>query len=91
MSPSLLFLSFLLCLSTATATVVLTTAAITIPTVTVGTSAATTLAALGLIKLKGAALLALSRNRRQAEPQEEENNILSFQQEVLWTSVAKVS
>ena len=49
-------------LATVSATVVLA-----VPTITVSTSLGTTLAALGLIKLKTAALLALSRNRRSAD------------------------
>ena len=49
-------------LASVSATVVLA-----VPTITVSTSLGTTLAALGLIKLKTAALLALSRNRRSAD------------------------
>merc|ERR1711997_1263894 len=52
-------------LATVSATVV-----IVVPTITVSTSLGTTLAALGLIKLKTAALLALSRNRRSTNEKE---------------------
>merc|ERR1711997_1186120 len=52
-------------LSAVSATVVLA-----VPTITVSTSLGTTLAALGLIKLKTAALLALSRNRRSTNEKE---------------------
>merc|ERR1712154_160675 len=53
-------------------TAVSATVILAVPTITVSTSLGTTLAALGLIKLKTAALLALSRNRRSAENKQEE-------------------
>ena len=49
-------------LATVSATVVLA-----IPTITVSTSLGTTLAALGLIKLKTAALLAITRSKRSTD------------------------
>merc|ERR1712241_199486 len=52
-------------LATVSATVVLA-----IPTITVSTSLGSTLAALGLIKLKAAALLAISRSKRSTEKEE---------------------
>merc|ERR1711997_213750 len=52
-------------LSAVSATVVLA-----IPTITVSTSLGTTLAALGLIKLKAAALLAISRSKRSTDKEE---------------------
>merc|ERR1712203_105722 len=48
-------------LATVSATVILA-----VPTITVTTSLGTTLAALGLIKLKAAAILALTRSKRSA-------------------------
>merc|ERR1712203_716734 len=52
-------------LSAVSATVVLA-----VPTITVSTSLGTTLAALGLIKLKTAALLAISRSKRSTDKEE---------------------
>merc|ERR1712119_233217 len=52
-------------LATVSATVVLA-----IPTITVSTSLGTTLAALGLIKLKAAALLAITRSKRSTDKEE---------------------
>merc|ERR1712024_243021 len=52
-------------LATVSATVVLA-----VPTITVSTSLGTTLAALGLIKLKTAALLAISRSKRSTDKEE---------------------
>ena len=49
-------------LASVSATVVLA-----VPTITVSTSLGTTLAALGLLKIKAAALLALSRSKRSAD------------------------
>merc|ERR1711913_128662 len=52
-------------LASVSATVILA-----VPTITVSTSLGTTLAALGLIKLKAAALLAISRSKRSTEKEE---------------------
>ena len=49
-------------LASVSATVVLA-----VPTITVSTSLGTTLAALGLLKIKAAALLAISRSKRSAD------------------------
>ena len=49
-------------LASVSATVVLA-----VPTITVSTSLGTTLAALGLLKIKAATLLALSRSKRSAD------------------------
>merc|ERR1711997_590461 len=51
-------------------TAVSATVVLAIPTITVSTSLGTTLAALGLIKLKAAALLALSRSKRSTDKEE---------------------
>jgi hypothetical protein len=60
-----------------------------IPAITITSGTATTLAALGLIKLKAAALLALTRRgRRQAE--DVNLNLVGHPQEILWKSVAKL-
>ena len=64
-TPPTLNMKLISCLLALTGlTAVSATVAIVVPTITVSTSLGTTLAALGLIKLKTAALLALSRNRR---------------------------
>merc|ERR1711936_104518 len=52
-------------LATVSATVILA-----VPTITVSTSLGTTLAALGLIKLKAAALIALTRSKRSTQKDE---------------------
>jgi len=55
-------------------------------TATSGSAAATTLAAVGLLKLKGAAILALaSRNRREAE-----SNAIAEKEDILFLSVLKL-
>merc|ERR1712083_624631 len=64
----------------------ITLGALAIPTITFTSGTATTLAALGLIKLKAAKILALSRNKRQAE----EGNLVQIQEEILWTAVRKM-
>merc|ERR1711913_68955 len=64
-TPPTLNMKLISCLLALTGlTAVSATVAIVVPTITVSTSLGTTLAALGLIKLKTAALLALSRNKR---------------------------
>merc|ERR1712176_464238 len=64
-TPPTLNMKLISCLLALTGlTAVSATVAIVVPTITVSTSLGTTLAALGLIKLKTAALLALSRIRR---------------------------
>merc|ERR1711981_927838 len=60
-------------LATVSATIVLA-----VPTITVSTSLGTTLAALGLIKLKTAALLALSRSRRSTNKLEGQQCVRRF-------------
>merc|ERR1712080_88648 len=83
-----LFLSLLLTLSLVNqSSPTITLGALAIPTITFTSGTATTLAALGLIKLKAAGLLALSRNRRQAE---EANNLVQIQEDILWTAVRKM-
>merc|ERR1712066_1187936 len=57
-------------LATVSATVVLA-----VPTITVSTSLGTTLAALGLIKIKTAALLALSRSKRSSNKETVYQNV----------------
>merc|ERR1712226_146087 len=64
-STTMKIISCLPALTAVSATVVLA-----IPTITVSTSLGTTLAALGLIKLKAAALLAISRNKRSTDKEE---------------------
>ena len=56
------FLSLAACLAAVSGTVVLT-----VPTVVLTADLATTAAALGLLKLKTAAILAVARQRREAE------------------------
>merc|ERR1711997_1259835 len=51
-------------------TAVSATVVLAVPTITVSTSLGTTLAALGLIKLKAAALLAISRSKRSTDKEE---------------------
>lgn len=62
MNPILLTCALLACVATVSSTV-----AIAIPTVVVTADLATTLGALGLLKLKTAAILAATRQRREAE------------------------
>ena len=84
---------FLLALPAVSGTVVLGTStaalSLAIPTITVSTTAAslsTSLAALGLVKLKTAALLALRRSKRQADTEE----VNSIRQEFLFQQVEKL-
>jgi len=62
MNPILLTCALLACVATVSSTV-----AIAVPTVVVTADLATTLGALGLLKLKTAALLAATRQRREVE------------------------
>merc|ERR1712001_5846 len=70
-TPPTLNMKLISCLLALTGlTAVSATVAIVVPTITVSTSLGTTLAALGLIKLKTAALLALTRSKRSTNKEE---------------------
>merc|ERR1712198_5039 len=77
-----------LCLAAAPAlsTIAISTATLTVPAVTVSAGLGTSLAALGLLKLKGAALLALAARRTRRDV----DNEIRDQEHVLFLSVLKL-
>merc|ERR1711973_317409 len=84
MRTSLVALLLSMVAAPALSTIVISTAAIAVPTGTVSAGLGTSLAALGLLKLKGAALLALSRTRRDV------SNVIQDQEQILFLSVLKL-
>merc|ERR1711872_53889 len=84
MRTSLVALLLSMVAAPALSTIVISTAAIAVPTVTVSAGLGTSLAALGLLKLKGAAPLALSRTRRDV------SNVIQDQEQILFLSILKL-